>query len=41
MLETVEQVFIEQEELLKRDERLDLEVQLEVLETQLRREGVH
>lgn len=41
VLDTIEQVFKEQEEVLKRDDRLDLEVQLEVLETQLRREGVH
>ncbi len=41
VLGTIEQVFEEQVEVLKRDDRLDLEVQLEVLETQLRREGVH
>ena len=41
VLVTIEQVFAEQEEVLKRDERLDLEVKLEVLETQLKREGVH
>lgn len=41
VLDTIEQVFKEQEEVLKRDDKLDLEVQLEVLETQLRREGVH
>jgi hypothetical protein len=41
VLDTIEQVFREQEEVLKRDDKLDLEVQLEVLETQLRREGVH
>ncbi|MCS7268651.1 MAG: 5-bromo-4-chloroindolyl phosphate hydrolysis family protein [Geminicoccaceae bacterium] len=41
LLETIERVFGEQLELLRRDDRLDLEVQLEVLETQLRREGVH
>jgi hypothetical protein len=37
----VEEVFTEQEELLRRDDQLDLEVQIEVLETQLKREGVH
>lgn len=41
VLTTVEQVFDEQEEVLKQDDRLDLEVQIEVLETQLKREGVH
>jgi hypothetical protein len=41
VLTTVEQVFTEQEELLRKDDKLDLEVQIEVLETQLRREGVH
>lgn len=41
VLDTIEKVFEEQVEVLKRDDRLDLEVQLEVLETQLRREGVH
>ncbi len=41
VLDTVEQVFAEQAELLRRDDRLDLEVRLEVLEAQLRREGVH
>jgi hypothetical protein len=41
VLDTIEKVFEEQIEVLKRDDRLDLEVQLEVLETQLRREGVH
>ena len=40
MLETVERVFTEQEEVLKRDETMDLEVQIEVLRTQLEREGV-
>ncbi len=41
VLDTIEKVFEEQVEVLKHDDRLDLEVQLEVLETQLRREGVH
>jgi 5-bromo-4-chloroindolyl phosphate hydrolysis protein len=41
VLTTVEQVFAEQEEVLKQDDKLDLEVQIEVLETQLKREGVH
>ena len=41
VLMTIEQVFDEQEEVLKQDDRLDLEVQIEVLETQLKREGVH
>jgi 5-bromo-4-chloroindolyl phosphate hydrolysis protein len=41
VLTTIEQVFAEQEEVLKQDDRLDLEVQIEVLETQLKREGVH
>jgi hypothetical protein len=41
LLDTIEQVFAEQVEVLKRDDKLDLEVKLEVLETQLRREGVH
>ena len=41
VLTTIEQVFAEQEEVLKQDDKLDLEVQIEVLETQLRREGVH
>lgn len=41
VLTTVEQVFVEQEEVLRRDDKLDLEVQIEVLETQLKREGVH
>jgi 5-bromo-4-chloroindolyl phosphate hydrolysis protein len=41
VLTTIEQVFTEQEELLKQDDKLDLEVQIEVLETQLKREGVH
>jgi hypothetical protein len=40
VLGTIEQVFLEQEELLKQDERLDLDVKIEVLETQLKREGV-
>jgi hypothetical protein len=40
VLETVERVFTEQEEVLKRNESLDLEVQIEVLRTQLEREGV-
>lgn len=41
VLETVERVFEEQREILKRNESLDLEVQIEVLKTQLEREGVH
>ncbi len=41
VLETVEQVFAEQAEILKRNESLDLEVQIDVLKTQLEREGVH
>jgi hypothetical protein len=41
VLETIEQVFNEQEEILKKDEALDLEVKIEVLETQLKREGVN
>lgn len=41
VLSTVEQVFAEQEAVLKGHERLDLEVQIEVLETQLKREGIH
>lgn len=40
VLDTVEQVFTEQEEVLKRNETMDLEVQIEVLRTQLEREGV-
>jgi 5-bromo-4-chloroindolyl phosphate hydrolysis protein len=41
VLTTIDQVFAEQEEVLKQDDKLDLEVQIEVLETQLKREGVH
>lgn len=41
VLETVEKVFAEQGEILKRNESLDLEVQIDVLKTQLEREGVH
>ena len=41
VLETVEQVFAEQSEVLKRNDSLDLEVQIDVLKTQLEREGVH
>lgn len=41
VLTTVEQVFAEQEEVLRKNDRLDLEVQIEVLETQLKREGIH
>lgn len=41
VLTTVEQVFAEQEEVLRQDDKLDLEVQIDVLETQLKREGVH
>lgn len=40
VLDTVEKVFAEQEEVLKRNESLDLEVQIDVLRTQLEREGV-
>jgi 5-bromo-4-chloroindolyl phosphate hydrolysis protein len=40
VLTTIEQVFLEQEEVLKRNDVLDLDVQIEVLETQLKREGV-
>jgi hypothetical protein len=40
VLDTIEQVFAEQEEVLKRNETMDLEVQIEVLRTQLEREGV-
>lgn len=40
VLETIEQVFTEQEQVLKRNETMDLEVQIEVLRTQLEREGV-
>jgi hypothetical protein len=40
VLTTIEQVFLEQEEVLKRHDALDLDVQIEVLETQLKREGV-
>jgi hypothetical protein len=41
VLETVEKVFAEQGDILKRNESLDLEVQIDVLKTQLEREGVH
>ena len=41
VLSTVEQVFVEQEAVLRQNERLDLEVKIEVLETQLKREGIH
>jgi 5-bromo-4-chloroindolyl phosphate hydrolysis protein len=41
VLTTVEQVFAEQEKVLRSDDKLDLEVKIEVLETQMRREGVH
>lgn len=40
VLTTVETVFAEQRAVLKRNDTLDLEVRIEVLETQLRREGV-
>jgi hypothetical protein len=40
VLDTIERVFTEQEEVLKRNETMDLEVQIEVLRTQLEREGV-
>lgn len=41
VLDTVERVFVEQEQVLKKHESLDLEVQIDVLHTQLDREGVH
>jgi hypothetical protein len=41
VLETVERVFAEQAEVLRRNDSLDLEVQIDVLKTQLEREGVH
>jgi len=41
VLETIEKVFAEQAEILRRNESLDLEVQIDVLKTQLEREGVH
>jgi 5-bromo-4-chloroindolyl phosphate hydrolysis protein len=40
VLQTVEQVFREQEEVLKRNESLDLEVKIDVLKTQMEKEGV-
>lgn len=40
VLETIETVFGEQIEVLKKNESLDLEVQIDVLKTQLEREGV-
>ena len=40
VLDTIERVFAEQEDVLKRNETMDLEVQIEVLRTQLEREGV-
>ena len=40
VLETVERIFGEQEAILKQNDSLDLEVQIEVLQTQLEREGV-
>jgi hypothetical protein len=40
VLHTVEQVFQEQEEVLKRNESLDLEVKIDVLKTQMEKEGV-
>jgi len=40
VLDTIERVFTEQEDVLKRNETMDLEVQIEVLRTQLEREGV-
>jgi hypothetical protein len=40
VLRTIETVFAEQHAVLKRNDTLDLEVRIEVLETQLRREGV-
>jgi prophage DNA circulation protein len=41
VLGTIEAVFSEQQEVLRRDDKLDLEVKIEVLETQMREEGVH
>jgi hypothetical protein len=41
VLDTIEQVFGEQIEVLERNDTMDLEVQIEVLRTQLEREGVH
>jgi hypothetical protein len=40
VLDTIERVFTEQEDVLKRNETMDLEVQIEVLRTQLEGEGV-
>jgi hypothetical protein len=40
VLGTIETVFAEQIEVLKKNESLDLEVQIDVLKTQLEREGV-
>jgi hypothetical protein len=40
VLESIETVFEEQQAVLKRNESLDLEVQIEALQTQLQREGV-
>lgn len=40
VLETIEQVFAEQHEKLLADDALDLDVKIEVLTTQLKREGV-
>jgi hypothetical protein len=40
VLESIEAVFEEQQAVLKRNESLDLEVQIEALQTQLQREGV-
>ncbi len=41
VLETIETVFEQQEAELKKNDTLDLEVQIDVLKTQLEREGVH
>lgn len=40
VLNTIEKTFDEQDEKLKEDDRFDLDVKIEVLETQLKREGV-
>ncbi|MCK5917148.1 MAG: 5-bromo-4-chloroindolyl phosphate hydrolysis family protein [Cocleimonas sp.] len=40
VLNTIEQTFDEQQEKLKENDRFDLDVKIEVLETQLKREGV-
>ncbi len=40
VLDTIEKTFDEQDEKLKENDRFDLDVKIEVLETQLKREGV-